>query len=122
MSPSTIENHAESLLDSARALEAIAADVGLGAVPGVLENLEASLESAARTAVAMASAVVPPDDAICDRYAAAATAFPEGAQPPNERLALLLAALHDAAASLRTAAAQCRVARNATRPLAASSR
>jgi hypothetical protein len=70
--------------------------------------------------MAMASAVVPPGGTVCDRYTRAAAAFPVEA-PSHEQLALLLAALHDAAASLRTAAAQCRVALDATRPLAKAS-
>ena len=122
MTLTTADDRSRSLLESARALEAVARDVPPAAVPGVLANLEAALDSLATSAEAMAGAVVPPGGAICDRYRAAAAAFPEGARPPNERLALLLAALHDAAASLRTAADQCGVALDATRPLAAASR
>jgi hypothetical protein len=113
------EASAESarLLESARALRAVAGGADPAAARVVLEDVEAMLRATAVACEAMAAAVVPPGGPITDRYRRAAAGRPTAVAPSYERLAALLSALHDTAAGLPVAAARCRRAHDATRSL-----
>jgi hypothetical protein len=122
MNDQSVALRAESaqLLASALVVEATAEAADPSTAPDVLEDLEAAVAATAGACEAMATALIPPAETICERYRRAAESWSSsGARPPHERLALLLAALHDAASSLRTASEQCRVAAHAARPLVA---
>lgn len=119
MNDQSLALRAESaqLLASALVVEAMAEAADPATAPDVLADLEAAVAATAGACEVMAAALVPPAETICERYTHAAEAWARsGAPPPHERLALLLAALHDAASSLRTAAEQCRIAAQASRP------
>jgi hypothetical protein len=123
MNDQSIALRAESaqLLASALAVEAMADTADPSTAPDILQDLEATVAAAAGACEAMAAALIPPAETICERYDRAAASWSSsGPRPPHERLALLLAALHDAASSLRTASEQCRVAAEATRPAVAA--
>jgi hypothetical protein len=64
------------LLESARALQAVAGGADPAAVRVVLEDVEAVLRATAVTCEAMAAAVVPPGGPITDRYRRAAAGWP----------------------------------------------
>ena len=74
-----------------------------------LTDLALVMRGAAQRCDDMAAHCFPPvaADSICDRLDCAAAAWPEGERPSYERLAAVLAALHDAAASSRLAARRC---------------
>jgi hypothetical protein len=76
-----------------------------------LTGIEATLHALERECVYLASALLPPGDAdgICGRYRAAAARWPATSPPPShERLAEILATLHEAAAGIRLATERCR--------------
>ena len=74
-----------------------------------LTDLALVMRGAAQRCDDMAAHYFPPvaADSICDRFDRAAAAWPDGERPSYERLAAVLAALHDAAASSRLAAHRC---------------
>jgi hypothetical protein len=83
-------------------------------VAASLVNVEAALRALDRACIAAASALIPPpagDDRICARYAAAAEHWDDARTPSYERMAEILARLHDSGATLRAAAECCRRAR-----------
>jgi hypothetical protein len=114
----TPEASAESvrLLESARALQAVAGGADPTEVRVVLEDVEAVLRATAVACEAMAAAVVPPGGPITDRCRRAAGRWPTAHAPSHERLAAVMSALHDTAGQLRVAA-RCRRARDTTRSL-----
>jgi hypothetical protein len=88
---------------------------GAGMSPGTaisaLAGIEATLQALERECVHLTSALLPPDEAngICGRYRAAAARWPASSGPiSHERLADILATLHEAAAGLRHATERCR--------------
>jgi len=88
---------------------------GAGMSPGTaisaLTGIEATLHALERECMHLASALLPPDgaDGICGRYRAAAARWPATSAPlSHERLAEILATLHDAAAGVRLATERCR--------------
>ena len=91
-------------------------DVVTGAVE--LEELGPILRLAAEVVDRAAERLVPhleSTDQVCDRYRAAAASWPTAPAPSYERLAGLLATLHDASAAVRSAAARCDGADRAVR-------
>ena len=74
-----------------------------------LTDLALVMRGAAQRCDDLAARYFPPGAAksICDRLERAAVAWPDGERPSNERLAAVLAALHDSAASSRLAAHRC---------------
>jgi hypothetical protein len=123
MNDQSLALRAESaqLLASALAVEALAEAADPSTAPDVLDDLRAAVAATAGACEAMAAGLIPPAEMICERYSRAAASWSSsGARPPHERLALLLAALHDAASGLRTASEQCRVAAQATPSVSSS--
>jgi hypothetical protein len=76
-----------------------------------LAGIEATLRALERECLYVAAAWFPPDEAhgVCGRYRAAAAGWPATWDPPShERLAEILATLHEAAAGVRLATERCR--------------
>jgi hypothetical protein len=81
-----------------------------------LGELAAALREAAERCDRAAARIAPHealDETVCDRYRAAAARWPAESPPPYERIAGILARLHDAGAAAREAARRCDAAREA---------
>lgn len=86
-------------------------DVSLHEAATVLHDVADAVDRAARQ-------IVPPVDSadtLCDRYRGAAASWPTAPAPSYERLAGLLATLHEAGAAVRGAARKCEGADDAFR-------
>ncbi len=79
-----------------------------------LTDVEEALRTLGGATRHAADALIPPrrlDESASNRYARAAESWPDGAPPSYERQAQILAALHDAAATIQASAECCRRAR-----------
>ena len=76
---------------------------------GALVVLAKALRDAGDACDALAQRVIPDDlnGSICDRYGAAADAWPAPSRPTHERLAAILSTLHDTGAAARLTARRC---------------
>jgi hypothetical protein len=83
---------------------------------GDLGDLAAVLRESAERCDRAAARIAPHealDETVCDRYRAAAARWPASSPPPYERVAAVLARLHDAGTAARAAARRCDAAREA---------
>jgi hypothetical protein len=105
--------HAQQLTSATVAVQtaghSIETSTDVTRMAGSLTDLGEALRAAARACDQLAARVVPgdPSGPLCDRYRTAAEAWPSPAPPSHERLAAILASLHDTAAGARLAARRC---------------
>jgi hypothetical protein len=115
-----MNRHRTPFADDAPALPAAATSeaASVERITSSLADVEEALRALGAATHHAADALIPPariDESVSRRYARAAAAWPrrgDGPPPSYERQAQLLAALHDAGATLRAGAECCRRARD----------
>jgi hypothetical protein len=116
MSIASLHTAAAGVVNAGQGLSAATDTDDVAALADGLDALASSLHGAAHACDRALSASVPQAmsrGSICARYREAREQWPTSTPPSNERLAAVLASVHDAVRALRTAADHCAQARHA---------